>query len=468
MKPVLSAWPPKKRTLFFAPIAAGIFLLSFLVVAFATQNFFLALLLPPALGIGGAYALVGLPEITRKDGKALIEPKLRPYLFFVIVPLLALVLYPILGIALTQVGLPLKWLAVVSIVLSLGIAIAAAYFLVGVPNVYATARKQYEQIPRERRPFLFFPLFVVFFLALYIVLGVATTQLLGVIAPGDPTALLNIQVLVLAPICALLAGVLAWLLVGIPKLARNPTVYLDKVTGKHRPRVFLATFLLLGIPLTIVLGAILTATTPLPSTLVLGLSVILGYMLSLGIAALAWGTPTRWRRYDDYVPGVDPRVRVPLLVGASIATGLAVVVAFGLAGLDLFWGMLAGVLLATLVAVLLTGTHKRIAARRGQDTLVPNLPDGMKPLILFPAWLLTSLLIFAILTYLLPGLVAVNALVGLAVGLVLAFVLLEQPLLKELREERQRERQKRKEWEARRKERLAKATAPDEPVPPDA
>lgn len=468
MKPVLSAWPPKKRTTFFAPIAAGIFLLTFLVVAFATQNFFLALFVPPILAIGGAYALVGLPDLKRKDGKPLIEPKLKPYLFFVLVPLLSLLLYPILGIALTQAGLPLKWLAIVSIVLSLGIAIAAAYFLVGVPNVVATARKQYEQIPRERRPFLFFPLFVVFFLVLYIVLGVATTQLLGVVAPGDPTALLNVQVLVLAPICALLAGVLAWLLVGIPKLARNPTVYLDKVTGKHRPRVFLGTFFVLGIPLTMVIGAILTGTTPLPSTLVLALAVILGYMLSLGVAALAWGTPTRWRQYEDYVPGVNPRVRVPLLVGASIATGLAVVVAFGLAGLDLFWGMIAGVLLAALVAILLTGTHKRIAARRGQATFVPDLPDGLKPLILFPTWLLTSLLLFAVLTYVLPGLVAVNALVGLAVGLVVAFFLIEQPLLKELREERRRERQKRKEWEARRKERLAKATSPEEPAPPEA
>jgi hypothetical protein len=464
MKPVLSAWPVRKRTLAFAPIAAGIWLLTFLVVALSTQNFFLAMFLPPPLAVGGAYALLGAPEVKRKDGKPLIDPHAKPYLFFALAPLLALLLYPILGIALTQAGLPVKWLAIVSIVLSLGISVAASYFLVGVPNVYATARRKYEQLPPERRPFLFFPLFVVFFLILYIGLGVLTTQLLG-LAAADPTALLNIQVLVLTPVCALLAGVLAWLLVGIPKPSKAPAEYFPKVAGKHRRRVFLGTSLLLGIPLTIVLGAILTSTTPLPSTLVLALAVVLGFMLGIGIGALAWGTPARWRQFEDYEPGIHPRVRTPLLVGASIATGLAVAVAFGLAGIDLFWGLIVGILVAALVALLLTGTHRRIAARRGQSTLVPDLPDRMKPLVLFPAWLLTSLLLFSILTYMLPGLVAVNALVSFTVGLLLAFFLLEQPLLKALRDERRRERAKRKAWEARRKERLAQA---DDPTTRDA
>lgn len=456
MKPLLSAWPPKKRTLAFGPIVLGLWLLSAVIIALATQNFFLALLLPPPLAIGGAYALVGFPQLARKDGKPLIEPHLKPYLFFALVPLLALILYPILGIALTQARLPVKWLAIVSIVLSLGISIAASYFLVGVPNLYATARKQYDQLPPERRPFLFFPLFVVFFLVLYIGLGVATTQLLGLVAV-DPTALLNIQVLVLTPLCALLAGVLAWLLVGIPKPTRSPAAYLPKVTGRHRRRVFLGTSLLLGIPLTIVIGAVLTSTTPLPSTLVLALAVGLGYMLSVGIAALTWGTPARWRQFEDYDPRIHPRARLPLLTGASVASGIAVAVAFGLAGIDLFWGLLVGIIVGAIVALLLTGTHKRIAARRGQSTLVPDLPDRVKPLVLFPTWLLTSAFLFAILTYLLPGLVAVNALASLAAGLLLAFFLLEQPLLKALREERRREREKRKAWEARRRERLAQA-----------
>ena len=457
MKPVLATWPAKKRTLWFAPMAAGLFLLSFLVVALATQDFFLAMLLPPALAIGGAYALLGWPELARKDGKPLVEPKHKPYLFFVLVPLLALVLYPILGIALTKAGLPLKWLAIVCIVLSLGIAIGTSYWLVGVPDLYAQARAKYQEIPAERRPFLFFPLFVVFFLILYLALGVVTTQLLGKIAPADTSALLNIQVLVLTPLCAILAGVLAWMLVGFPQAILRPKHHLPKVTGRHRPRVFLATFLLLGVPLTIVLGAVLTYTTPLPSMAVLGIAVVLGYMLSLGVAALWWGTPQRWRQYEDYTPGLDPRVRKPLLAGASVASGLAVVIVFGLVGLDLFWGLLAGLLVGALVGLLLTGTHKRIRARRGEGTLVPDLPDRQKSLIFFPVWLGIAVLLFAVLTYLLPGLVGVNALASLVVGLAIAFLLLEQPLLKQLQEERRREREKRKAWEAKRKERLAKA-----------
>ena len=465
VKPVLAAWPPKKRAIGFPSFAAGIFLVTFLVIALATQSFFLALLIPPILGVAGAYFLVGFPEIQRKDGKPLIEPKYRPYLFFVLAPLFALILYPILGIALTQAGLPLKWLAIVCIVLALAIAITAAYLLVGIPNLYAAARKQYETLPPERRPYLFFPLTVVFFLLFYLVLGVLTTQALGALSGGgDPTALLNIQVMVLTPVCLVAAGLLAWLLVGIPPVLTKPAHHLPKVTGKHRPRVFLATTVLLGIPLFLVIGAILTSLSPLPSPVVLPLAFVLGFAVAFGIAVVSWGTPRRWRQYEDYKPGIDPRLRTPLFVGLALLAGIVVAVGFGLANLDLFWGMLAGLLVAVTVAMFLLGLHRPILARRGEATLVPDLPDGLKPLILFPTWFVVSGLLFAVMTYALPsGLVPINAIVSLLAGLALAFFLLEQPLLKEMRAERKAERQKRKEWEARRKQRLAEAEAQGQP-----
>src|SRR5687768_1315380 len=118
MKPVLSSWPAKKRTVFFAPVAAGMALVAFVVLALSTQNFFLTVLLTPTLAIAGAWALLGWPEILRKDGKPLVDPKVKPYLFFAIAPILALLLYPIFGVALTQVGLPVKWIAYVSMVLA--------------------------------------------------------------------------------------------------------------------------------------------------------------------------------------------------------------------------------------------------------------------------------------------------------------------------------------------------------------
>lgn len=457
MKPVLSAWTPKKRTTWFAPIALGLYVLSFLVLAFATQNLFVALLLPPLLALGGAYALLGKPTLATKDGKPLVEPKHRPYLFFVLFPLFAILLYLILGTALTQAGAPVKWVAILSILLSLTGAAVGAYRLVGFPNVYATLRKQYDEVPPERRPYLFFPIATVVFLILYLTLGVLTTKLAARIAPSGLTSILNIQVLVLTPVSLALACTVAWLLVGVPPVLTRPAHHLPKVTGKHRPRLFAATLLLGGALMTVILGTLLTNLTHLPPTGTLALAIVLGYALGLGLAALAWGTPAKWRRYDDYRPGLHPRARAPLQVGASLTLGLIAAIAVGLANIDLFWGLLAGALVAGLALLFLTGSHHAVAARRGQPTLVPDLPDGVKPLILFPAWLAISIVLFAILTYALPGIVPVNALLSLAVGLGLTFFLLEQPLLKDIRDERKRERMKRKEWEARRKAKLAEA-----------
>lgn len=460
MKPVLSGWPAKKRTLAFAPFALGIFVLAFIILGFATQNFFVALVAAPVLGLGGAYLLVGLPELRRKDGRPLVEAHVRPYLFFVLAPILCFLLYVVLGVPLTAV-LPLSIVTYVTMAAALVGGVAAAYFLVGFPNLVGGARKAYAEIPPERRPFLFFPVFVVLFLVIYLALGVVSTQLLAKVQ-GDRTPLLNLQVLVLLPLTLALAGVLAYLLVGIPKPTKAPTEYLPKVAGRHRPRVFLATFLLLGIPLTLVLGSILTAYAPLPPALTLVLAVLLGFSVSLGVAALSWGTPARWRRYEDYEPGIHPKLRLPLFAGLSVAIGLAVALGFGLAGIDLFWGILVGLLVAGLVLLVLTGTHRAIAARRKEPTLVPDVPDKLKPLILFGTWFLIASVIFAVLTYALPGLVAFNALVGVTVGLLVAFLSLESPLFKDLLDERRREREKRKAWEARRRERLAEATEPAE------
>lgn len=466
MQPVLAKLPPKRRMVLFPAIAAGVFLVALVVLALSTQHFFLTMLLSPALGLGAAYALVGLPELRRKDGTPLIEPKVKPYLFFALAPLLFLVLYPLLGVALTQAPIPVKWLAIVALGLAILLGGALAYLLVGFPNVHQAAVRRYQAIPPERRPFLFFPLFVLFFLGVYLFLGVTSTRLVERV-PADPIALLNVQVLVLLPLSLAIAAGAATLLVGFPKPSKSPAEYIPKVTGRRRPQVFLVTFLLGGVPLTMVVGALLTAVAKtdaaseafLPAGLVLPLALVLGYTLSLGIAALAWGTPRTWRRYEDYQPGLPAKARLPVFLGLSLATTLGIILVFGVAGLDLFWGLIVGLLAGVLVLLAVTGALRRILARRHESTLVPDLPDGLKPLILFPAWFLLAGLLFAVLTYALPGLVALNAVVGLAVGLAVTFLLLEAPLWKELREERRQQKEKRKAWEARRKAALAEEPA---------
>ena len=462
MKPVLAQWPEKKRNLAFLPFALGVFLVAFVVLALATQSFFLTILLSPPLGVAGAYALVGFPRLARKDGRPLVDEKTKPYLFFVLAPLLMLVLYPVLGVALTNVGLPPKWLAIVSMTLAIGLGLSASYLLVGFPPLWRQARESYARLPPERRPFLFFPLFVVFFLVLYLTLGVLTTRVLPALGPTE--RLLNLQVLLLLPLTLALAALLAYLLVGFPRPRASLRESLPKVTGKHRPRYFLLTLLLAGIPLTMVIGAVLTTLSSrfLPPAAVLPLALGLGYALSLGVAALAWGTPQRWRRYDDYTPGIPQRARLPLFGGISLVSALVLTVLLGVAGLDIFWSLLLGLAVGVALLLALTGLAKRIAARRHERSLLPELPDGLKPLVLFPTWFLVAGLLFAVLTYAFPRIVAVNAVIGIVAGLALAFFLVEQPLWKDLREERRREREKRKQWEARRKQALA-AGAAEEP-----
>lgn len=455
MKPVLSAWPPKKRALAFAPFMLGAFVLAFVVLALATQSFFVTLVLAPVVGVAAAYALVGWPEIRLKDGRPLLEPKYRPWLFFALAPLFALVSYPLYGVALTEAGLPPKLLAWISMALSLVTAVVVAYFLVGFPRgIWASARKSYEAIPVDRRPFLFFPLFVVFFLIAYLSLGVASTPLMA--------GFLDYQVILVLPLSIAVAALPAYLLVGFPKPQRPPTEYLPKVTGKRRPHLFGGTFLLAGIPFTVILGALLTEFAQtiriLPAGLILPLAVLLGYAIALAFAALLWGTPRRWRRFDDYEPGLPPRARIPLILVGSAASGLAVMVAFGLADIDMFWGLLAGLLVAAALAMLLTGTHRVIAERRRESTLVPDLPDGVKPLILIPSWFLLAFLLFAVLTYVLPKLVSWNAIIGVVVGLLVTLALLEQPLWRELAQERRERRARKKAWAARRKAALGEDT----------
>lgn len=459
MKPVLASQPQKMRTLLFAPTLLGLLLVLFLVIGFATDVFLVSLVVSGVLATAGSVVLWGWPQVTRKDGSPIVPPRWKPYLFFLIAPLLGVTLYFLLGALLTGMRLPATILAYVSLGVSIVGACALAYWLVGFPHVVQGAKNAYATVPQERRPFLFFPLFVLFFLVIFVGLGVGTTMALGKLKGSG--ILLNIQVLVLLPLSLLMAAGGAYLLVGIPRPQQSPTKYLPKVTGKHRPLVFAGTFLVLGIPLVVAIGALLTfvtgKTSAFPKDLVLPLSILLGYMLSLGIAALWWGTPARWRQYEDYTPGIPPRARLPLYVGAGLGVLVTVTIVFGLAGADIFWGLLTGALLGIVVSLQLAGLIGVIAKRREADTLLPDLPDRMKPLVFFPAWLLLAALLFVVLTYALPDLIQWNVLVSLVTSLALVLFLVEEALWKELVADRREQKARRKAWEQRRAEALRAA-----------
>lgn len=463
MEPVLAKLPPRRRTILFAPILLGAFLVVGTVLAFTTHNPYLTLVVSVPASVAGAWALVGWPEIRRKDGKPLVAPATRPFLFFPLAPLFALVLYVLVGYPLTTLGVPTAWLAVASLALALPGGCAIAYWLVGFPRHLIRPRETYNRIPPERRPFLFFPLAVVFFLVLYVGLGVLTTGLLA--KSSNKGAILNLQPLILLPLCLVLACLFAYLLVGFPKPRRSPREMIPKVTGKHRPRLFAATFLLAGIPFTILVGVLLNAVAEgssrrdafLPAGLVLPLAVVLGYSLSFGVAALSWGTPRRWRQYEDYEPGLPPKARPWVHAATALAVALGITVVFGVAGLDIFYGLLVGGIAGLLVGLQLAGILPRLLARRHESTLLPDLPDRVKPLVLFPLWLLLSGLLFVVLTYAFPGFVAWNVVGSILVGLAVSVTLVEQGLLASWREERRREREKKKAWKARRKEMLREA-----------
>lgn len=457
MKPLLASKPAKWRTLLFAPTLLGLVLVLFLVLGFITDAFLPSLVVALAAGAAGAVVLLGWPEVRKKDGSPLVAPRWKPFLFFPSALLIGIVLYPIVGALLTQAKLPAQLIAYVALAICVLAACVTSYVLFGFPHVIHAARNAYAMVPPDRRSSLFFPLFVLLFFIIFISLGVGTTQAMSKV--DDQDLLLNIQVLVLLPLSLALAGLGAYLLVGIPKPQKSPKEYLPAVTGRHRPWAFALTFIVLGIPLTVALGALLTwlagRTQSFPEGLVLPLSILLGFMLSLGIAALVWGTPARWRQFEDYRPGIPERARLPLYLGTGVLVALVVTVVFGLTGADIFWGLLTGTILGVIVALQLAGIMALIAQRRNQPTLVPDMPDGLKPIIFFPAWLLLAGILFATTTYVLPDIVHWNFLLSLVLSLALLLFLVEQPLLVDILADRRRQKEKRKAWEARRQERLA-------------
>src|SRR5581483_482879 len=214
MKPVLAKLSPERRTLLFAPVALGALLFWFLLLAIVTPDIYYPIVLCLPAGVATAYALLGWPILTHKDGRPLVDAKIRPYFFFPLAFFLSLLAYTVVGVPLTRSPLDADVVTYVSIALAFGIGCTLAYLAVGFPTAHKRLPDLYRQIPPERRRHFFWPFWVLFFLILYVGLGVLTTGLLDRF-PKRTVELLSLQPLILLPLCLVLAGLLAYFLVCI-------------------------------------------------------------------------------------------------------------------------------------------------------------------------------------------------------------------------------------------------------------
>lgn len=440
----------KQNARFLAMAAGGGFLvfvvLGFVLTARAPEanGFLIALLLGPAAGVTAARLRYGWPKLVTREGTPLVSERWRPFLWFPITGLCAAVVYVALGVFLTPV-LPPGIVPYVSLAVGVIGSGALAFFLVGFPNLPRMAREQWRRVPVATRPWLAFPIGALLTLAYYFLLGLALTN------AGLPIPL-ETQPLIALPLSLVLAGASAYLLVGFPKPQRPVREYVPDVPGRARPLAFTVTLLLAGVPLTFLVGLALMRMPALPLQALVPVATLLGYALAVGVAVLAWGTPRRWRRFPDYVPGLPDGARAALFLPAFAACALAGAVIAAVAGIDMFIGVLAGSALGVLAGLFASGAMRKLReARASRGTLLPDLPDKVKPLVLFPTWILVGLLVFTVLAYALPDFLLYHFGTAVAVGLVTAVLVVEQATVREWLDGKRAERARREALRARRK-----------------
>ncbi|HVL48985.1 MAG TPA: hypothetical protein VM889_10550 [Candidatus Thermoplasmatota archaeon] len=442
MKPVLAKTPALKRTLLFVPTAVGAALLVFLVLGMTTHLFDISLLVAVPAGLATAWILLGPPEVRLKDGRPLVPSAVKPYLFFPIAAILFVAFYPFVGLFLTQVA-PIQFLAWATIGVSLAAGAAIAYLLVGFPKFWVGAATAWRRIPTETKPYLSFPAGLALAALFYFLIGLGLTGVDPVLAP-----------LVAAPVGLLAAFAIAFFVFGVPRPRRLPKM--PDVPGRPRPLLLAATFAVLLAPMAWLVGGALSLVPGLPTSFELPIALLAGAALASAFALLLWGGPSRWRRYPDYVPGVSREVRHAAAGPAGLVASALVMAAWTLSGLDLVWGLVLALPAGALAAFAVAGTSG--VARRAAD-----VPDRVKPLVLFPAWLALAGLIALALTAAFPGNVMWNLAAGLLVGLAVTLVALESSFLKSSLAERRAEREARARLAARRKAALAEAA--ETPIP---
>lgn len=456
MEPLLKKWSPVRRAVAFVPFVILGALLAFLLVGFPTNQIAIAILVAPFAGVAFAWLLVGFPRVARKDGRPLVEPRVKPWLFFVAFPLYALFAYPFLGLALSPF-LPPALVVYVPMGLALAIAGVGAYFTTGFPAFGKDVRDTWARVPPKTRPWLSIPIGLVLSLVLYFLIGWGLTAYLGV--PWAPLAAL--------PLGLVLGFTLAVLALGFPRPEKPVKDLVPRAPGNARPGLLVATWLLLGLPCAFAAGLALGYVPFVPAEYELAASLLIGFLLSFALAVLVWGLPGRWRKLPDYTPGVSNEVRVALVLPLTFAVAAVVAFALGLAGLDLLPSLLIGTVLGLASAVLATGTHRTLRQTRAPATI----PEKVKPLLLFPTWIVLAAVVFVPLTWFLPAWFPINLAIALLVGFAVAFILVERDVLGEWRGERARKRALKADIRRIRAERLgaapaAAASAPAPAAPP--
>lgn len=432
MKPVYERWPQEKRTLWFGPLALGLAFVAFLLSGFifnsAWNPFLVALFVGPILGVAGAWALVGWPKLVSKSGKPLIAPKHKPWLFFPLFFLGTALVYVLLGVFLTPV-LPPSILAYVTLAIALISAGAGSFLLVGFPDLTRSAREAWRNIPDARKPWFFFPIAIALTLALYFVVGLALDS------TPMPVALVPLIALPLA-----LAGgaTAAYFLVGFPKPPADFKERIPRIPARSRPIAFIVTWLIIGAPLSIIVGAIAQAALVLPAAALVPLALGVGYAIALAPAVGIWGTPRKWRTLEGYDGGgLTEAVRRALFLPVFILVLAAAVSTAALAGLELAPAALVGGAIGLPLATRVSGVKPFGLAK------TPDLPDMLKPLVLLLVVVTVGGLVFVLGSTVIPG--YLPAVIGLALlaGLATGLLLTERALVADFFAERKREKERR-------------------------
>ncbi|MBI4394187.1 MAG: hypothetical protein HY556_10415 [Euryarchaeota archaeon] len=305
-------------------------------------------------------------------------PQARRNLLFL--PLIAaayLVLLPIVGV-LTQD-------LIIAFVVSLPPAVGIGYVLVGLPR-FATdprdlLRKNLPKITPDRRRALFIPGFLVLTAIAYVIAGILLTG--GPVHP-DYVAIGAIAV------ALVVAGVIATLLFGLPD-TRAVKALLPNIPPERKPALFLPAGLLIALVLFFVLGIAITQVVTAGDYGALA-AFFLSILIGFGVAYKVFGLPKTGRIPVERIPRVAPQLRSYASIATILILGpiLAVVAGGLIAGLpqvapdlQLYAGVLAGFLIAVVVAWRLFGPP---ALSAGVLEYVPRIPRGARPYLFFPFW----------------------------------------------------------------------------------
>jgi hypothetical protein len=457
--PPLVTVPEERRGLIpwlYFPLAVVVFLLGYLVLGIVYTRLglpvawsaYVPLVGAVVLGLTVPYPIVGFPSFAPFAQAALGRVPEdwwdhTPWLFFPLAIVFAFVAYLLVGLAYTASPLPTLYLTQVSVILAVLVGPAVAYLLVGIPEPPENLRHPLHVVPEESRPWLFLPLGLVFTLLLFFLVGVAYTSL--PVFPLDAA-------LPLALVASVLLGFgAAYALVGVPTPERPAREYAPDMPPAARPVAFVVALLVAGPLLAFVVGLGLAQLPVLPQPFFLPLTLILGYLLAFGLATLAWGVPGRWKGVP--APGLPEDARLALVLPLALVLGAFFTFLVELlTPIPLVPSVLVGGSAGVLVALYGTGATDRLQATE-RETLLPELPETVKPLVFLPTWAGVATLVTFLLGY--GGISFTWGLVvGLSLGFALALAVVEEPLLREALGRRREEKARKERLEQRRQELL--------------